>query len=70
MVLTRYGVFSVGRDGWRCVSRHEGLVPAAPFPIAGIADAPLTFPLSSDEARALVDIDPEGVRTHELALPG
>ena len=67
MALTRDGLFSVGQAGWRCLSRHGGGMPEAPFPIAGLERAPITEPPSAEEAAALADIDPERVRALEVA---
>jgi glutaconate CoA-transferase subunit B len=65
-VLTRDGVFSIGLAGWRCLSLHGDRKPDAPFAIADLEQAPRTAPPSTDEAAAMDEIDPEGVREIEL----
>jgi glutaconate CoA-transferase subunit B len=65
-VLTREGVFSIGPAGWRCVSLHGDAAPQAPFSITGLDRAPATEPPSPEEAAALAEIDPDGVRALEV----
>ena len=65
--LTREGVFAIDERGWRCLSVHEGAAPAPPFPVAGLEAAPPTPPPTPEEARALAEIDPDGVRALEVA---
>lgn len=66
LVLTREGAFSVGDDGWRCLSLHPGSRPEPPFAIAGLDEAPETPVPTPEESLALEAIDPHRVRALEL----